>query len=115
MLLEPRRRGEQRVGIGDVDRFSRRLGAKGFELAPDLFERLRIASDQADPVAGAGEAAGNGAPDSRGRPGDENDAAFGAHGSTGKASVERSAICGSRELSRVCCTTTGTLERMTDE
>ena len=39
-VLEPLGGGEQRVGVGDVDRFGGRLDAEGFELTLDVLERL---------------------------------------------------------------------------
>jgi hypothetical protein len=80
-LLEPRGGGEQGVGVGDVDRLGRGLGAEGLELALDLAERRFVARDQADAVAGAGEAPGDRPTDAGGRSCDDDDAAVGAHGS----------------------------------
>ena len=85
LVLEPLRRGEQRVGVRDVHGFGRGLDAEGVQLARDVFERLLVAGDQADAVARNGEPSGDGPSDAGGRSGDEDDAALGAHDSTGTA------------------------------
>jgi hypothetical protein len=90
-LLEPRGGGEQSVGVGDVGRRGRRLGAEGLELALDLVKGRFVAGDEADAVAGAGEAPSDCPSDSGGRSGDDDDAGACAHDSTGKAMVDRSA------------------------
>jgi hypothetical protein len=89
LVLEPLRRGKQRVGVRDVDGFGRGFDAEGLKLAPHVFERLRVAGDQADAVARDGEPSRDGPPYAGGRSSDDDDAAFGAdaafdaHGSTG--------------------------------
>ena len=65
------------VSLADEFIFVAAERAEGLELAPDLFERLRVAGDEADAVARAGEAAGDRAPDARGLSGDDNEADFG--------------------------------------
>ena len=73
-LFEPRRGGEHLRRVGDVGRLARGVRAQGDEFAPDLLERLGVASDEADPVPCAGEASGDRAADAGGRSCDDDGA-----------------------------------------
>jgi len=71
-LLDLRRRREQLVGVGNVGRGAEGRGAQFLDLAPHVLEGLRVAGDQAELGAGAGEPVRGGAADAGRRPGDHH-------------------------------------------
>ena len=74
LFLEPPGGRKHLICVGDVGRFPSDVRAEGRQFAPDIFERRRVAGDEADPVARAGEAPRDGAADACGGACDDNGA-----------------------------------------